>query len=66
MDIGRQRLHTLIDSIDASELNTAYLLLAKFIPEDIASPDELEAMRAGRGDFERGEYARLEDVAWGE
>ena len=41
-----------------------YYLLTKFIPEDIALPDEIEAMRLGREDFVRGDFVRHEDIDW--
>ena len=34
----------------------------RMIATDDAQPDEIEAVRRGRGEFERGEFVRLEDL----
>ena len=36
--------------------------LERVIPIDKAKPDEIDAIKRGRGEFARGEYVRLEDL----
>jgi hypothetical protein len=38
--------------------------IPRFIPEDEATPDEIEAITQGRAEYERGEIVRLEDIAF--
>jgi len=66
MRIERQHLHHVIDIVEERELAPLYYLLCKFIPEDIASPEEEEAILSGREQIARGEYVRMEDVDWGD
>lgn len=64
MSISRERLHEMIDIVDAAEFEVIFQVLAKFITEDAATPDEIEAIRIGREEFQRGEYTRHEDIDW--
>ena len=64
MSVSRQQLHELIDIIDSKELNVLYHLLTKFVPEDAATPDEIEAIRIGREEFMRGETVSHDDIDW--
>lgn len=64
MNATRQQLHEIIDIVDPNELNILYRLLVKFIPEDNPTPDEIEAIRIGREEFERGETVSHNDINW--
>lgn len=64
MSISRKQLHELVDIVDESEYDLAYRLLLKLVEEDAATPDEVEAIRKGREEFERGELVRHEDIDW--
>ena len=64
MSASRQHLHTLVDMVDESGLDTLYNVMVRFIPEDEAAPDEIEAIKQARAEFERGEYVRDEDINW--
>ncbi|MDR1574122.1 MAG: hypothetical protein LBS24_07410 [Clostridiales Family XIII bacterium] len=64
MNVNRQQLHDLIDAVDISEFDMLCRLIAKFIPEDAATPDETEAIAAGREAVERGEYVLHEEIKW--
>ena len=64
MAINRQHLHTLVDMIEESGLATLYNVMIRFIPEDEAAPDEIEAIAQARAEYERGETVRLEDIDW--
>ena len=41
-----------------------YHLLAKFIPEDMPTLDEIEAIEAGRREIADGEYVRHDEIDW--
>ena len=64
MSASRQQLHELIDIVDSKELNVLYHLLIKFVPEDIATPDEIEAIRIGREEFKHGETVDHNAIDW--
>jgi hypothetical protein len=64
MEITRQHLHDVIDTINTKELDVLYHILCKFISEDTPYPDEIEAIKQGRAEIERGEYVRMEDIDW--
>jgi len=62
MAISRQHLHALVDLIEESGIATLYNVMIKFIPEDEASPDEVEAIEQARADYRSGEAVRLADL----
>ena len=64
MTATREQLRSIIDVVDASDLNVLYQVLVKFIPEVTPLPDEGEAMRLGREEIRRGEAYTMEDIDW--
>lgn len=64
MNVNRQQLHDLVDVVDTAELEVIYHVLVKFVPEDVPTPDEIEAIEAGRDSLRRGEGVRHEDIDW--
>jgi hypothetical protein len=64
MDVNRQHLHNIIDSVDLKELNVLYQILIKFMPEDEPTIDEIEAIRIGREEINCGETVNHNDIVW--
>ena len=64
MNASRQQLHALVDMVEESGINTLYDVMMRFIPEDEALPDEIEAIRLADEEFARGEFVRHEDIDW--
>lgn len=60
--MNREILHSLVDIVDERELETVYRILLKFIEEDVAAPDEIEAIRQARKEIEKGELFSHEEV----
>lgn len=60
----RESLHALIDVVDDTEIETLYRVLIKFVPEDIATPDEVKAINEAQEQFKKGEYVSHEDINW--
>ena len=58
----RQQLHTLVDMVEESGLDTLYNVMIRFIPEEEAAPDEIAAIERARAEFKRGETVKLEDL----
>ena len=65
MSVSRQHLHALVDMVEESGLDTLYNVMIRFIPEDEATPDEIEAIEQSRIEYERGDVVRMEDIDWG-
>jgi len=64
MTATRQQLRDIIDVVDSDELGVLYQLLIKFIPESVPMPDEIEAIRLGRGEISRGETVSHDEIDW--
>lgn len=62
MKMNREILHSLVDIVDEREIETVYRILLKFIEEDVAAPDEIEAIRQARKEIEKGELFSHEEV----
>jgi hypothetical protein len=64
MSVNKHHLHAMIDLIDDDGLKTLYNVMLRFIPEDEASPDEIEGIAAARKEYDSGEFVRYEDINW--
>ncbi len=64
MSPTRQTLHSLVDLVDNNEIDIIYRILMKFVPEDEATPDEIEAMKVAEIELANGETVRHEDINW--
>jgi hypothetical protein len=62
MAINRQHLHALVDMVEESGLATLYNVMIRFIPEEDATPDEIEAIAQARAEYNRGETVKLTDI----
>ncbi len=60
--MSREILHSLIEIVDEKEIETVYRILLKFVAEDAAMPDEVEAIREAKQEIERGELFSHEEV----
>ncbi len=62
--MSRETLRGLVEIVDEKEIDTVCRILLKFVEEDMALPDEVEAIREAREEIERGELYSHEEV-WG-
>lgn len=60
--MSRDTLRGLVEIVDEKEIDTVCRILLKFIEEDEATPDEVEAIREARQEIERGELFSHEEV----
>lgn len=60
--MSRDTLHRLVDIVNEKEIETVYQILLKFIEEDEAAPDEVEAIRQAREEIARGELYSHDEV----
>ncbi len=62
--MSRETLRSLVEIVNEKEIDTVCRILLKFVEEDAALPDEVEAIREARQEIERGELYSHEEV-WG-
>ena len=60
----REQLVGMIDCLAEQEQLLMLEILKRFIPDDIATLDDLEAIRIADEEFARGEFVRHEDIDW--
>ncbi len=60
--MSRETLHSLVDIVDEKEIDTVYRILLKFVEEDVAAPDEVEAIREAKQDIASGDLYTHEEV----
>ena len=60
--MSRETLHSLVDIVDEKEIDTVYRILLKFVEEDVAAPDEVEAIREAKQDITSGDLYTHEEV----
>jgi len=60
----RERLVGMIDCLAEPEQLLMLEIIKRFVPDDIATPDDLEAIRIADEEFARGEFVRHEDIDW--
>ena len=60
--MSRETLHSLVDIVDEKEIDTVYRILLKFVEEDVAAPDEVEAIREAKQDIASGDLYTYEEV----
>jgi hypothetical protein len=64
MNAKRQQLHTLVDMVEETGLDTLYNVMVRFIPEDEPLPDEVAAHAAAMEEYKRGEVYQDGDIDW--
>ena len=62
--MSRETLRSLVEIVDEKEIDIVCRILLKFIDEDAALPDEVEAIQEAKQEIERGELYSHEEV-WG-
>lgn len=62
--MSRETLRSLVEIVDEKEIDIVCRILLKFVEEDAALPDEVEAIQEARQEIERGELYSHEEV-WG-
>jgi hypothetical protein len=54
----------MIDCLPEQEHYLLFEIVRRFIPDDIATPEDLEDIRIADEEFARGEFVRHEDINW--
>ena len=64
MEPVRNRLVEMIDCLPEQEQLLVLEIVKRFIPDDVATPEDLADIEAADETFARGEFVRHEDIDW--
>jgi len=62
MKMSKEMLHGLVDMLSDADTETIFKVLLKFIPEDKAVSDEIEAIKKANDEIANGEIVNHKDV----
>lgn len=60
----REQLVGVIDCLPETEQQLLLEIARRFLADDVATPDDLEAIRIAREEYARGETVSHEDINW--
>ncbi len=60
----REQLVGVIDCLPETEQSLLLEIARRFLPDDVATPDDLEAIQAARGEYARGQTVPHEAINW--
>ena len=62
--MSREALKNLIELVPEQDIETLFRVIVKFVPEDIADQDEIEAIVAAKRDIEKNGTVSHNDINW--
>ncbi|MCL2030231.1 MAG: hypothetical protein FWG93_01665 [Oscillospiraceae bacterium] len=60
----RNQLDAMIDCLPDTEQTLLLEIVKRFLPDDVATPEDLEDIRTANEEFARGEFVRAKDIDW--
>lgn len=60
----KNQLVQIIDIMPEDELSLLLEIARRFIPDDVATPDDLEAINAARAEYAAGETVPASEIDW--
>jgi len=60
----REQLVSMIDCLPETEQSLLLEIVRRFLPDDIATPDDLEAIQTARAEYARGQTVPHEAINW--
>ena len=60
----RKQLDEMIDCLPEQEQILLFEIVKRFVPDDIATADDLAAIEAARAEYARGETVSHEEINW--
>ena len=54
----------MVNMLPESEQLLVFEIVKRFIPDDVATPEDLADIKRANAEFSRGEYVRHEDIDW--
>lgn len=61
----REQLVGVIDCLPETELSLLLEVARRFLPDDVATPEDLEDIRIAREEYANGETVAHNDINWG-
>lgn len=59
-----RQLAEMIDYLPEQEQLILFEIVRRFLPDDVATPDDLLAIKAAQEEYARGELLNHEDINW--
>jgi len=56
------KISNMLEQLSEEEQVIIFEVVKRFLPDDMATPDDLEAIAKAREEYARGECVRLEDL----
>ncbi len=60
----REQLVNVIDCLPETELSLLLEIARRFVPDDVATADDLEAIRAAKTEYANGETISHDSINW--
>lgn len=60
----REQLVGVIDCLPETEQSLLLEIARRFLPDDVATPDDIEAIRGARAEYEAGQTIPHEAINW--
>ncbi len=60
----REQLVTVIDYLPETELSLLLEIARRFVPDDVATADDLEAIKVAKKEYENGQTISHNDINW--
>lgn len=60
----KEKISYMVEQLEESEQIIIFEIVKRFLPDDVATPDDLEAIATAREEFSRGETVNHNDINW--
>jgi len=60
----RTQIMGLVDCLPEQEQRLVFEIVRRFVPDDVATPEDLEDIRIADEEFARGEFVRDDEINW--
>jgi len=59
-----EQINTMVEQLHEPEQVLVLEIVKRFLPDDVATPDDLIAIASAREEYRRGETVRHDDIDW--
>ena len=59
-----QQISEIVDCLPEAEQLLVLEIVKRFLPDDVATPDDIAAIQAARAEYSRGETVTHDDIDW--
>jgi hypothetical protein len=64
MTVITQKINYMVEQLDVPEQNLVLEIIKRFLPDDIATEEDMTAILAARDEYARGECIGEDDIIW--